>query len=78
MLLRVELAELIEAGYARALRDAGVRSTEQHDALAELDGLEHPSRLEVTFRPEIFADFAALVHAPKRARDTEGRPNFWP
>ena len=62
MLLRIEFAQLLEARHARALRDAGVSSAQQHDAIAILDRFEHAPRFEVAFRPEIFADFAALVH----------------
>ena len=67
MLLGVQLSQLLEAGNARALRDAGVRAAEQHDARAVLYGFEHATGLEIAFRPEIFTDFAALLHVRERA-----------
>lgn len=76
MLLGVELSQLFEARHARALRDAGVSAAQEHDAVTVLDRLEQAPGLEIAFRPEIFADFAALLHVVSVRRSGRGGPNF--
>jgi hypothetical protein len=67
MLLAVQLAQLLERGDTGVLRDSGVRAAQEHAASAVRDLFELSARLEVAFRPEIFADFAALLHGCKGA-----------
>ena len=76
VLLGVKLPQLLEAADARGLCDAGVRSAQEHDALTALDRFEHSTRLEIAFRPEIFADFAALLHGCQRAPTGAGWAKF--
>ena len=72
----VQLTQLFEGRDAGVGGDAGVRAAEEHPPLAEWNFLELAARLRVAFRPEIFTDFAALLHARKRAPSSLGWAKF--
>jgi hypothetical protein len=76
VLLTVELTELREAGDAGVFGDAGVSAAEQDPARAEGYFFELATGLEVTFRAEIFTDFAALLHAARVRPIAGGGPTF--
>ena len=76
MLLGVQLTQPFEGGDARVVSDAGVRAAEQHAARAVRHLFELAARLEVAFRPEIFADFTALLHGGQRAPPGQGWAKF--
>jgi hypothetical protein len=68
----VQLAQGFEARGSGAGGDAGVGAAQEHESRSIPHGFEGAAGFEVAFRPEIFADFAALLHRGS-VRQTEPR-----